>query len=359
MKKFFLIAAAAAMVLSSCSKNNVSEDTSEANAINFGVYTGRSTTKAGSSFVPSTSTALPLGKSFGVYCYLATKNYANTSDFTANYMDNLPVQYKTEGATIPANYDYGTYKYWPKVDGVYLSFYGYYPSETGSNITPGSVTGKSLPKFDFTVKNAVSDQVDFMLADVVPDMVYTTANQGVVPMVFHHTLTQVNVKARVDAVVSGVEVKITNITFGTIKNSGTVTPDYNASATPKTSFSWTTIGTTTDSYSLTGSATALTETLAAIGVNDHTMLMIPQTFDATNDGTITITYTVTSTNGTTITKTSEPIHLKDVTNGNVWDINKQVTYNITVGIFSEHPIKFTASVLPWVDADPQPGTIKF
>jgi predicted small secreted protein len=38
MKKFFLIAAAAAMVLSSCSKNTVSEDTSAGNAIGFGTY---------------------------------------------------------------------------------------------------------------------------------------------------------------------------------------------------------------------------------------------------------------------------------------------------------------------------------
>jgi hypothetical protein len=62
MKKFFLIAAAAAMVLSSCSKNVVSEDTSDSNAINFGTYSGRSVTKAGTEFAKTT--ALPANTSF-------------------------------------------------------------------------------------------------------------------------------------------------------------------------------------------------------------------------------------------------------------------------------------------------------
>jgi hypothetical protein len=58
MKKFFLIAAAAAMVLSSCSKNEVSENTSESNLIGFSTYTGRAT-KADGSFVPKGTAAIP------------------------------------------------------------------------------------------------------------------------------------------------------------------------------------------------------------------------------------------------------------------------------------------------------------
>src|SRR5574344_2950931 len=105
MKKFFLIAAAAAMVLSSCSKNNVSDNTTKANQIGFGVYAGRMSTKADATFIPKGQTWLPYDAIFGVYCYTTTGSFKDVSTTAkANYMANEKVTYAASNATEVENW---------------------------------------------------------------------------------------------------------------------------------------------------------------------------------------------------------------------------------------------------------------
>src|SRR5574344_1202286 len=137
MKKDFLIAAAAAMVLSSCSKNEVSENNSESNLIGFSSYTGRSATKANGSFVPKGTTMLPTGSQFGVYCYhTGATAFVGTSE-KANFMLNQLVTYNGTQTETDKNdknkYTYSPSRYWPS-DGAsnLLSFIAYYPFVDGT-----------------------------------------------------------------------------------------------------------------------------------------------------------------------------------------------------------------------------------
>ena len=88
MKKFFLIAAAAALVVSSCSKNTVSEDTSDVNAIGFGTYSNKAT-KSSSTLIANGS-KLTNNTKFGVYGYLTLNNtYEGATAHTT--VTNVPI----------------------------------------------------------------------------------------------------------------------------------------------------------------------------------------------------------------------------------------------------------------------------
>jgi hypothetical protein len=375
MKKFFLIAAAAAMVLSSCSKNSVSEDTSAGNAIGFGTYSNKAT-KADGTLI--TGNALGSGAKFGVWGYLTLSANWSTGS-SVGFMKNQEVDF--DGS----KYDYNPKRYWPKDEANNkLSFYAYYPFN-GTGITPTVTTG--LGSYTFTVQHESKNQIDFMVSNLAKNLTYTNAGNastatdpgtgsgtpGLVKLAFHHMLTQVNVKLATTAD-KDTKVSITSITFKGIKNSGTLTVKPNTANddmdTPATN--WWATNATTDDFPVTLSASSVelpTLTLSAseladpatiatskyISVstaNEGSLLMIPNSFGTNPQIEIKYDY-VTTVN-------SDKVKVSDTataTLSTAWEMNTNVTYYLMLDLNSR-VIKFTAEVVKWTDQDNTPIILK-
>jgi hypothetical protein len=353
MKKFFLIAAAAALVLSSCSKNEVSENNSESNLIGFSTYTGRAT-KADGSFVPKGTTALPVGGKFGVYCYhtgatpFATA-LASATKPTPNFMADQAVTYNGTDKNNSANYTYNPTRYWP-ADGAsnLLSFIAYYP-QGNSTITKNITSG--LGTYDITVPSTPSTQADFMLSDLVADQTYdSNTPKGQVNLIFHHMLTQVNFQAMTDKNYnSGTQentvITITGVTLTNVKSKGTLTVASTAAAS-----NWGTTANTPINFSVPLSTTAadlilsdaakdFTANKQTATANSATFLMVPQTLS--DDVVLTVTYTYKTGSDMAITNTKT---VKLNTKTAEWKKNQNILYTISVGLKA---ITFTATVSDW------------
>ncbi len=354
MKKVFLIAAAAALVLSSCSKNEVSENKSESNLIGFSSYSGRSTTKAGDTFVDNTTTStLPAGKAFGVFAFNTGSTSFDAASHTANFMSDVPVTY--DGVTNTADhYTYSPSRYWPS-DGAnhLLSFFAYYPANNDA-ITTKVVSGAlNTYKYSFAVPvnktdpaniftNDPTNQVDFMISDVVKDQQYST-NSGTVPLVFHHMLTQVRFQVTLDADYPNTTITIKGIKLTKINTTGDLTVGAKTDGTVKDNSGWDN-QTTAATIDVPVTATALTHTTPATYYTPAkpaaTLLMIPQTIDATSKLIITYSY---KTDG--MTDAIEDTKTVDLASALAsWTKNQNVLYSITLGL---KVIRFTATVASW------------
>ena len=114
MKKYLIFAATAAVVLSACAKVETVKVVSDKEAVSFGVYTGKATTKAVSTTEYGNIDNDILKNStygFGVFAYYsdgdANKYVASPSNFKPNFMYNQQVKYNA------GTWKYSPIKYWP------------------------------------------------------------------------------------------------------------------------------------------------------------------------------------------------------------------------------------------------------
>lgn len=172
MKKFVIIALAAAMSLAACSKTDMGKGSGE---VSFQVASYA--TKLGIE-----GTVFPTSESFGVYAWAE----GTVQDY---FMPNERISYGSDGLWKPA----GTY-YWPK--GVTIDFFGYYPyGMNGLSVSPNVI---SYADYDVEAK-----QEDVMYASKSVGYGDNPDGTGVgidgtsgVPIVFHHALAKVLVDAR-------------------------------------------------------------------------------------------------------------------------------------------------------------------
>lgn len=381
-----ILAAVAALSLASCAKietNNSTRFEGEL-PIGFTTYSPKSLTKADANNYAS-STLLINDADFDVYAW--SNSYA--TEFTGTgttFMNWYTVTYQTGGNSNGNSNAYPDgYRYWPSGDEPNkLSFYAYYPSDAGT-ITPPS----GLGNFSFTAESTAAAQVDFMVADVVADQLYST-NSGTVALNFKHMLTKVQVKFKTTAAViedTKTNVVITGATLKDIKSTGTLAasylqkdntgkfsdePGYSAEATPLTrgtKTAWTATSNPQD-YTVYYPTTALTAEASAVA-DANVFLMVPQTMLANNVANaqaIEVSWDVktydtaehATANGaeglqSTVsnTKTLYLDDCKSTDGGNVgadidWAKNNSVVYTITVG---PQPILFTATVTGWDSPD--------
>ena len=167
------LAALAAVVLSSCSKNEIIPNTREENAVVFGAYSG--TTKA----APITSTTILKDQGgFSVFAY-----YTGSADFSAtatpNFMFNQNVT-STDGTT----WTYSPVKYWPNNDSNTtsgsstftdkLSFFAYAPYVAAgadgatsnaviTHVTANTATGD--PKVTYAIAANPANSIDLLYSD--------------------------------------------------------------------------------------------------------------------------------------------------------------------------------------------------
>lgn len=367
MKKYFAIAAAAALVLAGCAKvENFSKENDSQRAINFSNYAPKALAKADAANYAA-STSLIVDADFDVWAwYVANGDSFDGSQDTKYFSNWYTVSYKGDGAGTSGEnnlYPDGA-RYWPTGDTPdKLSFFAYYPSNAGTITAPAT----GLGAFSFTAEAAAADQVDFMVADVVKDQVYGATNatvgetkKGTVNLTFKHQLTKVQVKFKTTQAIvddAKTDIKVQSASFGNIVKSGTLTSSYNGTAT---STAWSDNAYVDDdaklaSYTIpVNASTALTATATNYG-DDETgiFLLVPQTMLAnTNEKAqyITVTWNVI-TDGITTTNTKK-IYLDDCvttdggdTAANIdWDKNNFVTYVITI---APNQILFTGAAEEW------------
>lgn len=250
------------LACSSEETTRTAETTSQLRPIAFGdAYTVKPTR---SSTIFTADKGIPVGQSIGVYAYLHDAENMDTRDFTTN----IPNFMFNQQATSRDDADYFSYsplKYWPNDDNSKVSFIAYFPYSNGAEddgtlfsvastgITPTLVNSKQgLPTFNFTVKNAVADQVDFLVSDVIANMPKTRDTpddpgqpfndlsiKDRVTFLFKHMTAKVEFRivADPDIYKDIVKFHLNSLNVTNLYTKGTLTPTYTP-ATGETSFTW-------------------------------------------------------------------------------------------------------------------------
>ena len=384
MKKYVILAAAAALALASCAKfetSTVSENDGNM-PIGFTNYAPTSLVKAGDTYISGAD--LVDGKTFAVYAWqTANAAFLGVNPGTPNFMNPAVVTWNSDKTSGEGN-TYTPVRFWPAGDNpANLSFTAYYPAGNGTGITaPTFTTG--VGTYAFTAKAAPADMVDFCVADVVNDQVYGSTNasptyKNTVKFTFKHQLTKVQFKFKKAKLLGATTViELVDAKLSGIKNSGTLSATYAQAGTPAvntpgtTTTSWGSTPTGNASYEVTvnkanpesGSEIVLTETATTVDDKD-VFLMVPQDMVADTQK-ITVTWKVkvydtaehATANGATglLSETTNSkalsfysdLKTSDTDDTAVaainWVMNNFVTYTITIG---PKPIWFTGEVTEW------------
>ena len=372
MKKIMILAAAAALVLASCAKTEITSLNEEnTHAIGFASYSPRSLTKAGDTYVSGTT--LVNNKTFAVYAWKTAYNtFLGVDPGTPDFMNPVTVTWKGDTTDGDEN-TYAPVRYWPSGDEPEnLSFAAYYPAG-GAGITAPTFTS-GVGTYAFEAQGTSASMVDFLVADVVNDQVYGSTNvsptyKNTVSFTFKHQLAKVQFKfKKATGVDSNTTIKLVEAQLKNIQTTGTLTATYAQAGTPAVN----TPGTTTTTWSAQAIASSpitydvflntsdpsttnkieLTTTASTVADSDI-FLMVPQTMIAktgTNPQYLEVTWEVI-TDGVTTTNTKK-LYLDECvtaengdTQANIdWAKNTFVTYTITIG---PKPIWFTGVVTEW------------
>ena len=203
---------AAMLVGTGCSTDEVVNNYSEDNAIEFGTYVGRNAVSRATVI----DNAALAEKGFGVYAYYTDNESFNKDASTPNFMYNQQV---TGTANADGGYDwsYSPVKYWPNEEDDKLTFFAYAPYATDNNgitlseettagypsITYKMIVGTDATTQEQTIAIPTGDDVDGMV-----DVLYLTdaskvanltkqAVDETVHFEFGHALSRVAFGARV------------------------------------------------------------------------------------------------------------------------------------------------------------------
>jgi hypothetical protein len=242
--------------LAGCSSDDNVADVDVPAPIAFGATEVPRGTRASSTYYATASTGIPLGQPMGVfgYQYPATADWA-ASD-TANFMYNRRMVSNGKNAYGHTEFYYSPLSFWPQADTYRLAFFAYYPFASASSdtgIVPSVAPGTGMGTFDFTTKDKSSEQVDFMMSDLKPDLTYvsstTTASGDTVSFRMHHMLSQVVFHVDTASVPLGyTSFSVKSIIMRHVAKRGTLKPTYTADKV--TTFEWT-VDAATDNDSLT------------------------------------------------------------------------------------------------------------
>ena len=203
-------------------------------------------------------------QSIGVYAYLHDNStWSNAA--VPNFMWNQQATCQEKGS----NFNYSPLKYWPNESSDKVSFIAYFPytnttiveadpanpvdlaSTASTGLTPLLTnSGTGLPTFNFTVKDDVNDQVDFLLSELLPNLPNGTSAVSPsnasdrseltvvdrVHILFHHMTSKVEFR-----IVAAAEVRdaiahfrLNSLSVSHLYKDGKLTPTYSAGTTTYT-----------------------------------------------------------------------------------------------------------------------------
>ena len=310
MKKTLLPVIAMAMLLSSCSKNEMVDATAATSTpIGFSSYMG-TTTKG----VATDNTNF---NAFKVNAYHTTAEIAavgaKTQYITAGDVTGTS---GTSGAWTSADY------FWPTQGK--LSFYAYAPAT--DVVTYKAATETTMPSITYTTLADAASQADVVVAATL-NQTYANADAAVA-MAFTHALTRVNFSAT--GTDNAYTYNVTSLKVGKVLSTGTytfgTTPAWVASV-PEMECSY-----MTTPVDVTATTTSLNDDKAA------SLMLIPQNASAI---TVTIAYTVSNGSTEISNNTAVVTTLTDT-----WGIGQNIRYNIKLTPNGKK-ITFAPSVTDW------------
>ena len=230
--------------------------------IAFAAYTAMSTR---SSEVYSADRGFSEGQSMGVYAYLHD-NTTWSAAATPNFMWNQQATSAEKG-----QFNYSPLKYWPNEISDKVSFIAYFPytnaaiveadpanpvnpvSTASTGLTPLLANNETgLPTFNFTVKDAANQQVDFLLSELLANLPNGTNNVSPsnatdrseltvvdrVHFVFRHMLAKVEFRISADPEVRRdiAHFHLNSLSLSNLYKNGLLTPTYSAGTT---TYAWT------------------------------------------------------------------------------------------------------------------------
>ena len=334
-KKFVMgIAAMAALTLVSCSSDDldsVSDNSSKNEAISFDGYLGRSAVAVNGSRGSEVKIDQLKTGGFGVF-----GNYSKetTTAYGNSLFDNQQVTYDND----KSKWTYSPLKFWPS-DG-HIDFLAYAPYVKNTTLTEGSKIN------NFTVSKTIADQTDLLWTNATSSIsANLTSAKEKVKFQFHHALSRLGYKVKLNDDYTGTTIKLNKITLagsapkdpletafytkGTIDlSTGVWTP---STSDEKLNFEW---FTNTSGTELTTDATT--------NAVDNFLFVIPQDFSAseTDKLYVIVEYDVTYNGGTTI---KNKVYKQLTTN---FLQGKAYNLNLTLGL----PIEFDVDVTGGVDA---------
>ena len=287
------------------------------------------------------------GPAFGV----AAIHHGQSNGPTATvkkYIDNAEVS-KQEGNGWVTDPIY----YWPHQGTMHFAAYSpHMPGLANSNVSitlPWQNENGEGYKFEGTIDG----QTNLMFADEQYGSYYDNFQNGTVPIIFNHALTQVRFRAKMSTASAGTTLNIKSLKLINIRNRGTVKFTYDGTSWNTDGMMWTAfpVGSTYDAQYLddypvlTTGMTGITDTPKEF---PGCLYLMPQQLYADTESQflqqLQVEYTITSggVEGAPITKT---VPLKNVGTIDKWTVNKSVLYTLIVE--AGKPLTLTVSVQPW------------
>lgn len=311
MKKI-LFAAVAAMAITGCSQNEEIEKAAQPVEIGFNTAvskTTRATTLVNADF-----------KKFTAYAYSTTGAFADATAVNAL----IPgTDFELKESTWSSG---NSVFYWPATDQV--SFFAFSPNTT-EQLSWGAAVAKTAPTLTYTVKDAVKDQEDLVVAEAMNKQKAISGTTEAVALNFKHALTKIGFKIKGEG--SGITYTLNKVVIKA-KNKGVYT--YATSTTEATLGTWAipVDVTTTTSYtiepatalSITGADGGGTANETLVGA-DYTAMLIPQDLTGV---TFEIYYKAEAGGAMLFDKTTTPEEITFAT-GN-WTAGQSIAYILTL-----------------------------
>lgn len=374
MKKNLLgwLAMAAMLVGTGCSTDEVVNDFSQGNAIQFGTYVGRDAQARGSVITTDGGTTNSLAStaltSFGVFAYYTDNGGLDLSTLSLkpNFMYNQDVNKTTytsgtDNVAYSTGWKYEPIKYWPNESTDKLSFFAYAPYESGKEWNGAQI--------DITIADDVTNQVDYLVASTNNTIDLTKQTVGEkVTFTFGHALSRVGFK--VEAVIdennesNGTDPDTDSQTNPKDENTVITVQEvellgnfYKSAKLNLNTGEWNYVGATSaTSYELKQEAGDFTEAANGVGItkaelnrDSEYMMLIPKNFEGDDKIKVRVKYTVTTMDGKL--EGDKSVVENDITSdafnfefkkGNAYD------FVLHLGLTS---VKLSATVSDWIEQD--------
>lgn len=365
-----ILAAAALVVLASCTKSNVdpvNTAKTEGDEIGFAAVT-RKATKANDEIISGTDYSTE--NSFRLWGWQSqAADFSEFADDAAsNFMSNLKIEFCDGPDSRPDAWrNDANYYYWPFTGK--LSFLAIHPYEIAAATTGWDATN-DVPKAtitNYTITPGTNETIDLMFATNDGTRESVLAGNGKVAMVFKHALSQIEVKVKTDQdYTRDVDFDVESVTFNNIDLSGTVlyandAISWSANTTQTQNWVYYNAQKYSEQYAENNEPVYVSNVAKVYGAakvnipqpaNFNASILDPshEKYNAedTVAATITIGYSMTQTGSAKITGTvtiADPfLSVVD----NEWEAGKKYNYTIN---FRLNEILFNPSVTDWVDVN--------